>query len=262
MTNDTAPGLTAWLAGRGDRCDHGYAPEQHPAICGCGTGPASEWALFTAALREAVRDDGSVHQRDVRPRIRGRIEPKHIGQLWRKARDEGLVREAGHERSDDAAGRNAGRMEPYYFLRRCRMTTSRALLIGTQTVNGNGRRPGKPVVLDVAALAAWTAKNEAVRRAYFSRPAEPDDAPTVPCGCGRLFASERSVSGASGADGVRAVSEQWAGADPAERHRQFGAGCTGCDWWSEDFTLSLTEDHRRHVESLRASSSEQTGSPS
>ena len=74
----------------------------------------AEWSIFTAALRLARRADNTVHQCDVRPHIRGRIEPKHIGILWRRAKSEGLVVEVGHERSNDTAGRNAGRMEPYY----------------------------------------------------------------------------------------------------------------------------------------------------
>ncbi|WP_436699922.1 hypothetical protein [Nocardioides sp. BYT-33-1] len=77
----------------------------------------AEWSTFTAALRLARRADGTVHQCDVRPHIRGRIEPKRIGQLWRRARSERLVVEVGHERSNDIEGRNAGRMEPYYELR-------------------------------------------------------------------------------------------------------------------------------------------------
>lgn len=76
-----------------------------------------EWATFKAALIKARRVDGTVHQCDVRPHIRGVIEPKHVGQMWRRARSEGLVAELGHERSNDTAGRNAGRMEPYYELR-------------------------------------------------------------------------------------------------------------------------------------------------
>lgn len=77
----------------------------------------AEWSIFLAALRKAVRADSTVHQCDVRPHIRGRIEPKHIGILWRRAKSERLVVEVGHERSNDTAGRNAGRMEPYYEMR-------------------------------------------------------------------------------------------------------------------------------------------------
>ena len=104
--------LDAYLAARPDRCPLGFHLSQHPHFCGCTD--MSEWAVFLAAVRAVVRDDGTVHQCDVRPKIRGRIQPKHVGILWRRAKSEGLVAEAGHERSDDLAGRNAGRMEPYY----------------------------------------------------------------------------------------------------------------------------------------------------
>ena len=57
--------------------------------------PPTEWRTFTAALRAAVRDDGTVHACDVRPLVRGRIEPKHIGESWRRARNEGLLVEVG-----------------------------------------------------------------------------------------------------------------------------------------------------------------------
>ena len=97
------------------RCAFGFAiVEQHPALCQCTD--ADEWAVFTAALVSAAKD-GRVHQADVRPHIRGRIEPKHIGTLYRRARAEGLIREVDHERSDDIAGKNAGRLEPVYELR-------------------------------------------------------------------------------------------------------------------------------------------------
>lgn len=102
------------LANLGDRCAYGFAPVHHPQFCEC---EASEWLTFTRALRSAVRDDGRVHQADVRPLIRGRIEPKHIGTLYRRARTEGLLREVAHERSDDTEGRNAGRLEPVYQYR-------------------------------------------------------------------------------------------------------------------------------------------------
>lgn len=114
------PTLDAYLAGFSDRCsDCGAheATQPHRDDCRLGTAETSEWAIFRAALRKAARDDGSVHQADVRPLIRGRIEPKHIGTLYRRARTEGLLREIDHERSDDLAGRNAGRLEPVYELR-------------------------------------------------------------------------------------------------------------------------------------------------
>ena len=110
----TAP-HTAWLATFADRCERGFhLTAHHPSLCDCQD--ADEWAVFTAALVSAAKD-GRVHQADVRPHIRGRIEPKHIGTLYRRARAEGLIREVDHERSDDVAGKNAGRLEPVYELR-------------------------------------------------------------------------------------------------------------------------------------------------
>ncbi len=111
--------LTEWLATRTDRCQNGFTAEQHPAFCACKTGAASEWAIFRTAVRSAARDDGTVHLCDVRPLIRGRIEPKHIGQMWRRARSEGLVRDTGErEQSDDVAGRNADKLDRIYRLGR------------------------------------------------------------------------------------------------------------------------------------------------
>jgi hypothetical protein len=102
------------------RCPSGYdLRTQHgPAAYQCSCDAADdEWSVFVAAVRSSARADGSVHQCDVRPLIRGRIEPKHIGQMWKRARRERLLVEVGHERSDDEPGKNAGRMEPYYELR-------------------------------------------------------------------------------------------------------------------------------------------------
>lgn len=107
--------LDAWLTSRPDRCPRcGWhvATQGHAASCT----DDGEWRLFVAAVRQAVRDDLTVHQCDMRPLLRGRMEPKHIGLAWRRARRTGLLREVGHERSDDTEGRNAGRMEPYYRL--------------------------------------------------------------------------------------------------------------------------------------------------
>jgi hypothetical protein len=79
--------------------------------------PNDEWTFFLRTLRDAVRPDGTVHQCDVRPKLRGRIEHKRIGVLWRRARTLGLISEVGTERSDDVKGKNAGRHEPVYRLR-------------------------------------------------------------------------------------------------------------------------------------------------
>lgn len=103
------------LAHVGGRCAYGYASIQHPSLCECSE---SEWSIFVTALRSSARTDGTVHQSDVRPLIRGRINPKHIGTLWRRAKADGLIRDTGQvERSNDHAGRNSHRLEPIYELR-------------------------------------------------------------------------------------------------------------------------------------------------
>jgi hypothetical protein len=96
-----------------DRCEHGFAPVHHPDFCNCAD--MGEWAIFVRALRAAVRDDSTIHQGDVRPLIRGRIEPKHIGQLYRRARDGGLIRDTRRkEPSNDTAGRNTDKESRIY----------------------------------------------------------------------------------------------------------------------------------------------------
>lgn len=117
MTATLSP-LDRYLTARPDRCGgcgH-HAPTQgHGEFCV--VAPSDEWVIFVAALRSVVRADKTVHACDVRPIIRGRIEPKRIGQAWKRARSVGLLVELGHERSDDDQGRNRGRMEPFYELR-------------------------------------------------------------------------------------------------------------------------------------------------
>ena len=79
-----------------------------------------EWSIFTDALRHAaaVSADGRVHQRDVRPRVRGRVQPKHIGQFYRRAKDEQLLVDTGErEPSNDTAGRNTDKLDRIYLLR-------------------------------------------------------------------------------------------------------------------------------------------------
>lgn len=108
--------LDEYLKADPSRCSGcGY----HVAIQGCRCNcEASEWSIFVAAVRASVRSDGTVHQSDVRPRIRGRINPKHIGTLWRRAKADGLIRDTGQvERSNDHLGRNSHRLEPIYELR-------------------------------------------------------------------------------------------------------------------------------------------------
>ena len=104
--------LDAYLASRGDRCPGcGYHPAHQGCVC-----ETDEWALFTAALRQAARGN-KVRQRHVRPLIHGRIEPKHIGLLYRRARREGLLREVDREESNDVKGGNTNKWEPVYELR-------------------------------------------------------------------------------------------------------------------------------------------------
>lgn len=114
--------LVDWLATRSDRCVHGWhVPTQGCRDCtpvAAEFKATSEWGVFKQALRDATRADASVHQCDVRPLIRGRIEPKHIGQLWRRARTEGLVSDTGErEPSNDTAGRNTDKLDRIYSLR-------------------------------------------------------------------------------------------------------------------------------------------------
>ena len=74
-----------------------------------------EWAVLVAAVNKvAAEHDGEVDWTHVRPIIRGRIEPKHVGTLVRRARREGLLIEDHFHRSEDVVGKNAGRMEPKY----------------------------------------------------------------------------------------------------------------------------------------------------
>lgn len=113
---DLNAAFIAKLSTRSDRCDAGWAENQHPQFHACDYFGGSEWTTFTRVLRESVRGDGTIHQADVRPRLRGRIEPKHIGLCWKRAKRDGLVVEAGFERSNDEEGKNAHRMEAFYEL--------------------------------------------------------------------------------------------------------------------------------------------------
>lgn len=98
------------------RCPNGYdIATQHPGLCGC-SARVDEWQVFTAALRQ-VAVDGIVHQSAMRRLIRGRIEPKHVGTFYRRAKAEGLIRDTGErEPSDDAAGRNSDKLDRIYAL--------------------------------------------------------------------------------------------------------------------------------------------------
>ena len=102
--------LDAYLATCEDRCPGcGF----HPAHQGCRC-ESDEWGLFAAAIRQATRADGRVSQSDVRPLIRGRIAPKHIGTLYRRAVAERLLTPVGWERSTDHLGGNADKQQRVY----------------------------------------------------------------------------------------------------------------------------------------------------
>jgi hypothetical protein len=98
------------IATQGCACAGGRLKFEQQANAG------DEWGIFVAALREAVRD-GEVHQRDMRPLIRGRIEPKHIGLFYRRAKRDGLLIEVRREQSNDEQGGNTNKWEPIYELR-------------------------------------------------------------------------------------------------------------------------------------------------
>jgi hypothetical protein len=102
---DTLPG----------RCPNGFdVATQHPGLCSCTD--TSEWGIFVAALKQ-VAVDGIVHQSAMRRLIRGRIEPKHVGTFYRRAKAEGLIRDTGErEPSDDVAGRNQDKLDRVYAL--------------------------------------------------------------------------------------------------------------------------------------------------
>ena len=107
--------LDAWASAQPGRCSYGYAQQQHPDLCGCSE---SEWAIFAAAVRAVVRTDGTVHQGDMRPRLRGKVAPKAIGTLYRRAKAEGLLVDTGErEPSNDARGRNTDKLDRIYALR-------------------------------------------------------------------------------------------------------------------------------------------------
>ena len=114
--------LTEYLANLPGRCPNGFdIKTQHPRYCRCKATlpvapPTSEWDVFVAAVKAAARD-GLVHQRDVRPAIRGRVAPKSIGTFYRRAKSEGWLRDTGErEPSDDVVGRNADKLDRVYAL--------------------------------------------------------------------------------------------------------------------------------------------------
>jgi hypothetical protein len=117
--------LTAYLAQLPGRCPHG----QHLELQGCADctpvapAPAGitsyEWGVFVAAVRQVAREDGEVHQCDMRRLIRGRIDPKAIGRCYRRAKSAGLLVDTKRrEESDDVAGRNTDKLDRIYSLGR------------------------------------------------------------------------------------------------------------------------------------------------
>lgn len=105
--------LDAYLRDLPGRCP---SCGSHLATQGC-TCPGGDWAIFTSALRKSVRADGTIHQRDVRPQIRGRVPAKSIGTFYRRAKAEGLIVDTGErEPSNDVAGRNADKLDRIYRL--------------------------------------------------------------------------------------------------------------------------------------------------
>ena len=98
-----------------NRCSLGFHITQHPQFCACAD--LGERSIFRAALLSAAREDGTIHQADVRPQIRGRIAAKHVGTLYRRAKTEGLIADTGErEPSNDVAGRNADKLDRIYRL--------------------------------------------------------------------------------------------------------------------------------------------------
>lgn len=132
--------LDTYLAALPGRCVHGYHPKQRhsctqipssapasavadrsatgqPWASNVPSASAGEWPLFVSVLRKVARDNGMVHQGDVRPLVRGRIPAKHIGQLWKRARNDGLIVDTGEwERSTDVEGRNGDKQCRIYRL--------------------------------------------------------------------------------------------------------------------------------------------------
>lgn len=105
------PELLAYLSTQPGRCK-GCGFDLKAQSCHC---PGSDWDIFTRALRESVKN-GEVHQRDMRPKIRGCINPQNIPGLYAKAKRIGLITEIRRERSNDVIGRNGNKYEPVYSL--------------------------------------------------------------------------------------------------------------------------------------------------
>ncbi len=103
----------ATYPGRCPDCEYHVATQGHGQEC-APVAPADEWGTFVSALRQARRPDGTVHANDVRPLIAS-IYSKHRGQLYRRAKSDGLIRDTGmKEPSTDVAGRNSDKEARIY----------------------------------------------------------------------------------------------------------------------------------------------------
>lgn len=76
--------------------------------------PNNEWSFFLRTLRACVREDGTLHVNDVRPHLRGKVEPKHVGLYWRRAATLKLIRFKEWEQSTDEAGGNSDKLARFY----------------------------------------------------------------------------------------------------------------------------------------------------
>lgn len=113
---------TLGLETRAGRCPCGFALPEQASLHSCNADKDADYERFRSLLNETVRADGTIHACDMRPRTAGAFEPRRLSSLWKRARNERVLVEAGTERSNDEAGKNAGRWEPYYELRAGRMT--------------------------------------------------------------------------------------------------------------------------------------------
>ena len=114
-------GIDTWLRAQPDRCDDcGHHPptQGHGKDCAPVDSREAEWRLFLEVLDQSAGIDGLVHQDAIRPHLRGRVHPKHIGQLYARAKRQGLLVQVGKEPSTDAAGRNTHHDSPIYELRK------------------------------------------------------------------------------------------------------------------------------------------------
>lgn len=108
---------------RANRCAAGFdLTTQHGdnGLCKCPESASvtagTDWHTFVTALKQAVRDNGEIHQGDVRPLIQT-IPHKSRGLLYRRARTLGLIEQVGLEQSTDVAGRNGDKLQRIYKLR-------------------------------------------------------------------------------------------------------------------------------------------------